>query len=324
MTARVVDWFQTPLSLLMLITFSTSLTAAEARPTSRLRTKIENPITVPLYTIHMGAEFNSTWVFGAQGQPPIPAGFFGLGSDAWSGPISCVGEPYDPGSDTPTADMAVNHERLIWIPNPEKRYGPPEIPEKFQLRVDMVKLSEKVTKPITVTYNGGANSEQWDAKVQLGKDHPGGGIIDIVYVNSDSSGGLMDIEIAVKVDFVFKKQGTDTVRVLTSGVEWLAETNAPFSRRISKELSEKYYVTPEMDGGFVPALQNVDGRVMAKACSSKNSSVIHSFVLPPTMREIVGDKAAEALGADDRLLQDLARRKWGTVSSLRSFPERKD
>jgi hypothetical protein len=94
-----------------------------------------------------------------------------------------------------------------WIPNPEKRFGPAEIPQKFTLRCEMVQLSERGTEPITVTYDGGNRPEQWDVVVKLAKNHPGGGRIEITHINSDGNGGLADIEIAVKVAFQFSNGG---------------------------------------------------------------------------------------------------------------------
>jgi hypothetical protein len=269
---------------------------------SELRAPMVNPVDMPLYTIHMGPEFTSTWIFGFADSPPLPAGFFGPGSDPWSGPISCVGDPFDPTGDAPTADLVVRHETVKWIPNTEKRYGPAEIPRNFVLRCDMVKLSERGTEPITVTYDGGKNPEQWYVNVGMAKDHPGGGRIQITHINSDGNGGLADIEIAVKVAFKFTREGRELEAV--SKVEWLSETNHSFARWLDAETMSQVHVSPEMNGNFIPATSNIDGRIQFKAGSSCNATVRHSFVLPP--------KEAEIKGA------------WGTFAAIKQFPVRFD
>src|SRR5262249_50903996 len=136
-----------------------------------LRRPMVNARQMPLYTIHMEPELGSTWLIGSAGAPPIPAGFFGPDSDPWSGPISCVGIPLAPTGPAPTADLVVQHEALEWIPNPETRYGPREIPKQFSLRCQMAQLHERVIEPLTVTYAGGKRTERWDVEVTLAKDH---------------------------------------------------------------------------------------------------------------------------------------------------------
>ncbi len=255
---------------------------------AELRRPMVNAREVPLYTIHMGPEFESTWKFGSNGTPAIPAAFFGEGSDPWVGNISCVGIPLDPNGPAPTSDLVVQHEALEWIPNPETRYGPREIPKNFKLRCQMVKLREQGTEPLTVTYDNGKRSEKWDVVVTLAKDHPGGGQIEITWVNADGNGGIADIEIAVKVDFTFTQQGTGKVVTLTSGIEWLSETNHYFTRWADTSTLEKFHIPASAQGTFIPASESRDGRVVMRAGASCNRSLTHSFTLAPTKDTIRG------------------------------------
>jgi hypothetical protein len=239
-----------------------------------------------LYTIHMPPEFPSSWIFGFKDAPAIPADFFGIGSDPWAGTISCVGIPLNSKGPTGTADMIVTQEAIEWIPNPIKAYGPREIPREFRLRCDMKQLSERVPTPIIVTYNGGKREEKWDTLVKIAKNHPGGGHIDITWINANGNGGLCDIEIAVKVDFIFTHTVADGQKkqvVLTSGVEWLSETNHNFVRWPSARALHTFNVVPGANGKFIPAMMDLGGETQAKAGCSKNERVIHSFVLAPSV-----------------------------------------
>lgn len=245
-----------------------------------------NPREMPLYTIHMEPEFGSTWQIGIGDAPPIPAGFFGQGSDPWVGPISCVGIPLDPSGDAPTADLVVQHEAIEWIPNPEKRFGPREIPKSYRLRCQMVRLHERAIQPLTVTYDSGKYSEKWDVEVTLAKEHPGGGMIEITKINPDGNGGFADIEIAVKVDFTFKQQKTGEIVSFTSRIEWLSETDHEFTRWADPATLSQFHIPQTAQGNFIPASRSAGVNIDAVAKCSKNATVIHSFTLAPTRETI--------------------------------------
>lgn len=253
--------------------------------TSELRRPMVDTVDMPLFTLHMEPELPSTWLFGLNSKS-LPAGLFGHGSDPWSGGISCIGDPFDKKGKAPTADLIVRHERLKWVPNKETRFGAAEIPEKFQLRCQMVRLSEVGTQPITVTYDSGKRAEKWDVRVDLAKKHPGGGMIYITHINPDGNGGLCDIEICVKVAFIFSRKEEEIV--VESGIEWLSETNHEFVRWIDPKLAEKFYIPEESNGSFIPTVASIGGRQEVVGKCSKNSRVAHSFMLPPRENELKG------------------------------------
>ena len=228
-------------------------------------------------------------------------GLFGPGSDPWSGSISCVGDPLNKTGEAPTADLVVRRERLRWVANDESRFGPPQVPEKYQLRCEMVALSEIGTEAITVTYDQGKRPEQWDVRVELAKRHPGGGMIYITHVNPDGNGGLADIEIAVKVAFIFSHDGEEVVA--ESRVEWLSETNHSFARWLDSKTTDRFYVPQYSVGSFIPAMAPVGGQTVTSAACSKNSAVAHSFILPPRRDELTD--------------------KWGTFRDVWQLPERR-
>lgn len=244
---------------------------------------IKDSIEMWLYTLNMAPEFQSAWDFGFHGAPAIPAGFFGPGSDPWAGTINCVGIPKDLKGKTRAADTIVTHERLVWVPNPNKRIGPAEIPGKYIIRCALTAMTEKGTKPISVTYDRGKREEKWSVTAKLSDDHPGGGHIEITRVAPDGNGGLCDIHIAIKVDFTFKSlpPAKPATAVLRPDVEWLSETDHPFSRWVDKSTLQSFTISPDSNGTFVPASRTVGGRTTRRACNSKSLRVQHSFFLPP-------------------------------------------
>jgi hypothetical protein len=259
----------------------TQLKGAVAFSRAELVRPMNNWVDMPLYTINMPPEFESTWYFGSDKTPAIPAGFFGLGSDPWSGGISCGGIPLDPAGAAPTADMVVRHEKIEWVKNPEDRYGPREIPKNFNIRCAMVGLHEQATKPVPVTYDGGKRTENWDVDVSLAKDNPGGGMIQITWVDPDGNAGLADIEISVKVVFTFKQPQTGKVLTFKSPVEWLSETNHKWTRVVPESTRLMVTVPDSSQGNFVPASAYVGGGFMVAGACSKNDRVSHSFTLAP-------------------------------------------
>jgi hypothetical protein len=257
--------------------FAQALTAAE------LRTEITNPLEMWLYTLDMPPEFPSTWAFGYEGAPAIPGGFFDTNSDPWVGTIRCVGVPLEPQGHTPTADLVVRHEAVEWIPNPNLQYGPREIPKTFRIRCDMMKLHERMPDPIVVTYGNGQHQDLWNVVVTISKKHPGGGHIDIAWLNEDGSGGLCNIEIAVKVDFTFTNLTNQRQVVLSSKIEWLSETNHNFARFATPAASRLFNISPGADGRFIPSSRILSGEIVPTASKSCSSTVAHSFALAPLL-----------------------------------------
>ncbi len=189
------------------------------------------------------------------------------------------------------ADLIVRHEQIEWIPNPETRYGPREIPKNFKIRCAMVKLHEKGTKPLVVTYDNGKRSESWDVEVNLAKNHPGGGMITITWVSPDGNSGLANIEIAVKVEFTFTQQGTGKVLKVTSPTEWLSETGHEWTRYADAAAMKMFYIPKESQGNFIPASRYLGGSFQPLGKCSQNNQVKHSFTLAPTMETLKGAPA---------------------------------
>ncbi|WP_458237209.1 hypothetical protein [Pseudomonas sp. P5_A2_2] len=278
---------------------------AQVQDKFSIRQALVNPMDVWLYTIHMPPEFPSTWLFGGRENPPIPADFFDIGSDPWVGEVSCVGIPLEPNGHSPTSDLVVRHDAAEWIANPTRLYGPREVPKNLRLRCDMKRLNERGVEPITVTYGGKRPEEMWSVYVGMAKDHPGGGYIDITWINPNGNGGLCDIEIAVKVEFKFTRlpaSGTPKEVVLKSDVEWLSETNHNFTRWADAAASRTFSISPGAHANFIPASRDLGGEMKAAAGKSCNSRVSHSFILAPK-------NAPQSWGRPEMIKQFSARRE---------------
>ena len=132
---------------------------------------------------------NSTWVeFGGTGMgavPPIPAGFFGPGSDPFDGIIALKGEPLlgYPGQ------VSTLIERLEFA----------ELMPSATIAIEMVELNLVSVEPIIVTYDGGTVDSFFDVFVTLSDIGPSTGYMTITETtpgagyyefNSFSGGGI--------------------------------------------------------------------------------------------------------------------------------------
>jgi hypothetical protein len=85
------------------------------------------------------------------GGSPIPANFFGSGSNAYSGLVPLVGVPLAPGSEI---DTIIQRHQTVFGPG-------------GSTSLTMTGLSLASINPITVTFSNGAPSQQWNVAVGL-------------------------------------------------------------------------------------------------------------------------------------------------------------
>jgi hypothetical protein len=140
---------------------------------------------------------------------PIPADFFGPGSDPFTGTVVLKGKPLNT-----TPDSILGPTDTI-----VKRTSQAELPtcgSTTTVDIEIVALSLTSASPITVTYNGGQNPELWDVDVCLSSDtaqSPGS-----MTINHDCpEGGTFSATLPVLPKFTYTHL-TD-VRVLDFGNE---------------------------------------------------------------------------------------------------------
>ncbi|MBU0742257.1 T9SS type A sorting domain-containing protein [bacterium] len=102
-------------------------------------------------------------VFGQDVPPPLPADFFGPGSDPFEGTVALVGEPLGA---TEWGDYEVADTLLKRSGDPFDRCALPS-PDSRLVYLEIVALNLRSVEPITVTYFGGMFPEAWDVHVGL-------------------------------------------------------------------------------------------------------------------------------------------------------------
>ncbi len=125
---------------------------------------------------------------------PIPANFFGSGSNAYNQLVALEGVPLAPGSDVDTVIYRSQDVQSAGGSTP----------------ITMTGLSLKSISPITVTYNNGTPSEQWDVAVGLSAYKASTGSMTI----NDST---FDSTLKVWPKFTFTKVGGGAPLVLDTG-----------------------------------------------------------------------------------------------------------
>ncbi len=175
--------------------------------------------------------------FGAVGGGPIPADFFGPGSDPFDQPVCLEGEPLGPTSFGDFGDADTIIERLA---DPHDRC---ELPAGQSAAVDIkiVELSLVSTSPITVTYNGGQNPEPWDVAVDLSAvvTPPAG---TLTALKEHCNGGTYTSVLHVQPRFTFHSVASPTQVVFDTGdsglppVMLIQDVPAPWSHDVDPNL----------------------------------------------------------------------------------------
>lgn len=131
--------------------------------------------------------------FGSGGSPPIPAEFFGPGSDPFLGDIPFNGGevvvPSCPGQNFPV-DTVIQREGPVALP---------EVGSSASVPIQIVALDLRSVSPILVTFNEGATSAQFDVAIQLGG--PATGTMNIH--RSHFVGGTLDFGVNLPFEVVF-------------------------------------------------------------------------------------------------------------------------
>jgi hypothetical protein len=160
--------------------------------------------------------------FDVTGSPPIPADFFGPGSDPFSDPICLRGVPLGP---TAYGDFGQADTLIQRSADPFDRCEFPDPGVEVTVDVEIVALSLESVAPITVTYNGGQDPEEWNVAVDLSEVHtdadPNDPPIGTLTARKEHcNGGTYTSVLHVQPRFTFTKVGEPgEVRVLDRGLE---------------------------------------------------------------------------------------------------------
>lgn len=212
--------------------------------------------------------------FGAAGAPPIPAGFFDNGTNTGSDPFTDVvclqGVPLGP---TTFGDFGLADTILRRTEDP---YAACDAPTASPATVDIeiVALSLESIDPITVTYNGGASSDQWDVDVTISDLTPSTG--QLTATKEHCNGGTYTNFIDVYPVFTFTKVGEPTtVRVLDVGDGGTATTleqteGLPWVTEVAPEVA----FNGDICSDFHPGVEQEVGATTA--CDSDSNGVIDS------------------------------------------------
>jgi len=135
---------------------------------------------------------------------PLPADFFGPGSDPFEGQIALMGEPSE-GSQLPSPDVIINRLNDANLEPGTSETVPIEI-----VQLDLISES-----PIKVTYNGGMTESFFDVYVDLDIGYPSTGTNTITQI--DDYGGEFIYDLAAFPQFTFVEQGTAVNYVFDPG-----------------------------------------------------------------------------------------------------------
>ena len=112
---------------------------------------------------------------------PIPADFFGPGSDPFDGVIHLKGESLE-SSEFPNSDAIIERLSEANLPQP--------YPASDAVQTEIVELDLISISPITITYNGGQYPELWDVEMVLSTTPQPQGNMNIT--KNDASGGVFN------------------------------------------------------------------------------------------------------------------------------------
>ncbi|UCG16235.1 MAG: lamin tail domain-containing protein [Phycisphaerales bacterium] len=231
--------------------------------------------------------------------PPLPADFFGPGSDPFEGHVTFEGDPFDPDSlgDTSTQVQRAGHP--VFPPDPPGAMGTVEI--------EIVELSLVSVAPIIVTYFGGGAPEQWDVAVSLSEvPGPVGG--SLTALKTHPNGGTYDAHYYVQLAFTFTRVSDGTERNLDTGAVGLPPhyfeiVGAPFVHSLAPFLN---WIIAPSDGIFVPGVDEpVPGDPLSQtpvATVAWDPAVAASHILVPAERPLltINELEYDQPGFDDR------------------------
>ena len=166
--------------------------------TAQLPDPLETWITPPPGTGTF-VDFNAT---------PIPADFFGPGSDPFFAQVDFIGVEIDPQNLGSTSTLVRRIGEAVLPGDPAGTVG--------TVPIEIVALSLRSVSPIIVTENGGQNPELWDLEVDLSVvPPPPGGFM--TATKTHANGGTFDALLLIQPRFTFTRVSDAFQVVLDTG-----------------------------------------------------------------------------------------------------------
>jgi hypothetical protein len=180
---------------------------------------------------------------GATPVPPIPADFFGPGSDPFEGIISLMGDPIDPGSLRATSTIT---ERL------DAASLSPPYPSSAMVNIQFVELRLRAIEPLSVTYNGGMTESFFDVLVSLNPLEPSAGQMTITQEH-DGGGMYSNVGAYVYVRFDFIPMDVGSPATLIPPDPYMLEILGPGQMGYPWQLEPSFEPTfPAQGPNFFP------------------------------------------------------------------------
>ncbi len=151
--------------------------------------------------------------FNAPSVSPIPADFFGPGSDPFTGTVCLQGAPLGP---TTWGDFGAADTLILRTQDPFDRCDLPG-PNPVTVDIEIVALNLVSVSPITVTFNGGQNPESWNVQVDLSSVAPPLGML--TAKKEHCNGGTYSSVLNVQPRFNFLPPGGGPPSTWDTGVD---------------------------------------------------------------------------------------------------------
>lgn len=207
---------------------------------------------------------------------PIPADFFGPGSDPFGGSINLVGQPLptDPSDALGMTDAIVERQGRAVLP---------DIGSSDVVEIEIQALNLVSIEPITVTYNGGQNPETWEVSVCL-SDQASQSTGSMTITRECCDGGSYTSSLPVLPAYTFIREsdqrellfdfalsGLEPLQLTTAHGYWSAKLPDQFDLEVSPGL---IWIDQECDGvldiGILPSSSFIPG-IRRLPCDQENS-----------------------------------------------------
>ena len=153
-------------------------------------------------------------LFGSPESPPIPSNFFNPGSDPFNGQVCYQGVPL---GSTPYGNFDQADTVVRRLGDPFDRCQPPGAHDT-SVPIQIVALNLMSSQPITVTYFGGTQPQQWN--VQLGLSDIPSPQGSMFATKTHCNGGTWSSVLPVQAKFTFTNIANPSqVRVLDTGFQ---------------------------------------------------------------------------------------------------------